>query len=106
MDSFTGVLWIDVCVAIGVLAAAVTAIVGGARWLGKVLRPIHEFLEDWRGEEARPGVPERPGVMARLQSMDQRLSYVEEQLSPNSGKSTRDAIDRIESTLGTQQEDQ
>ncbi|MGN6607955.1 MAG: hypothetical protein ACTHMS_13210 [Jatrophihabitans sp.] len=41
-------------------------------WLG--LARVRRFLDDYEGTPARPGIPERPGVMTRLQSIDHRLA--------------------------------
>jgi hypothetical protein len=57
---------------------------------------VREFLEDWRGEEARPGYHKRPGVMERLVSLEEHMHGVTHELKPNSGLSLRDAVDRIE----------
>lgn len=58
-----------------------------------VLR-VDDFMDDWGGESARPGVPRRPGVM-------ERLDWIEHQLKPNSGESLRDAVNRIETQLNS-----
>lgn len=55
-------------------------------------RRTRDFLDDWGGEPARPGVPERLGVMARL-------DRIEHELHPNSGKSLRDQTNRLEHAL-------
>lgn len=47
------------------------------------------FMEDWFGEEARPGVEKRAGVMERLATLDHELK-------PNGGGSIKDAVNRIE----------
>ncbi|MFH9606808.1 hypothetical protein [Streptomyces sp. NPDC017448] len=60
----------------------------------KIFATVEDFMEDWNGTPARPGVLERPGVMARLSSIDHELKR-------NSGESLRDAINRIELELGT-----
>ncbi|MFF9403830.1 hypothetical protein [Streptomyces sp. NPDC014744] len=64
---------------------------------------LDEFGDDWNGVEARPGVPERPGVMARLDRIEQkgtersaRLARIDHELHPNSGQSLRDAVDRVD----------
>jgi len=59
------------------------------RCVAPVSREIRNFLDDWKGEDGRPGVNGRPGVMSRLSS-------IEHELHPNSGLSMRDAINRTE----------
>lgn len=80
-----------------VLVAAALVVIGkGVRWVFATLNMVREFLEDWRGEEARPGYHKRPGVMERLVSLEEHASTVTHELKPNSGLSLRDAVDRIE----------
>ena len=74
-----------VILGIGVLVAA-----GVKGW--KVIKRLNHFLDDVMGEEARPGVPARPGLM-------ERVMRVEHELFPNSGASLRDQTNRIESTI-------
>lgn len=76
-----------------------------------VVRPFYvfaikfiQFLDDWNGEAARPGIaPERLGVMARLSKLEassarveQSSARVEYEVKPNGGASMKDQIDRIE----------
>ena len=91
-------------------AAACTVVLTGICTLAyfiwrKAVRPAwHQFsqlLADWHGSPERPGVPARPGVLARLAAMDERLASVEGQLTRNGGSSMRDAVDRVENKLGT-----
>ncbi|MFJ8143075.1 hypothetical protein [Streptomyces sp. NPDC096013] len=56
-------------------------------------RRMDQFMDDWYGEQERPGVPGRPGVMERVSGIEERLSRVEHELHPNSGESLRDAVD-------------
>src|SRR5262245_41712260 len=93
-----------------ILAAA--AILGGLGVIGralwwlatKVLQPLAQVVDDWRGEPDRPGVPGRPGVMVQLaelrsvlvseqlarRSIEKRLDAIEAQLKRNGGGSLRD----------------
>lgn len=64
----------------------------GYKLVAPTLRRFRDFLDDWGGEDARPGVPERLGVMARL-------DRIEHELHPNSGKSLRDQTNRLETAL-------
>ncbi len=36
----------------------------------RVAERVKDMLDDWFGEPARPGVPERPGVMVRLDRLE------------------------------------
>lgn len=66
-------------------------------------RRLSQFLDDYFGEKARPGVEARPGVMERLKNLDdgqlailERLGKVEAQVHPNGGATMADAVNRIE----------
>lgn len=84
-------IWCTVGPAVAAVLALAWRLLVGIRRL--VIR-IDDFMDDWGGEAARPGVPRRPGVM-------ERLDYIEHQLKPNSGESLRDAVNRIENQLNT-----
>jgi hypothetical protein len=55
---------------------------------------LEKFRRDWEGEPGGPGRDSVPGVMERLNRLDGELSH-------NGGSSVKDAIDRIEKSLGT-----
>ena len=93
------------------LVAAAAAGLAGAIYIGRVViqfsRRIGHFLDDWFGEPAREGQPERPGVMSRLARQDlrqaraeQRLARIEAELKPNGGGSIKDQVTRIEQATG------
>jgi len=50
------------------------------------------FMDDWSGEEARPGRDRVPGVMERLNDIDGELKR-------NGGSSIKDSVDRIETNV-------
>lgn len=77
---------------LGAVATALIAIVVVVRRIMVPLGKLHDFLDDWFGTPARPGVPPRLGVMARLDA-------IEHELHPNSSMSMRDAVDRIEKAV-------
>ncbi|MFF0598046.1 hypothetical protein [Streptomyces antibioticus] len=81
----TGVGPVDSAVAWSVAVAALAGL-GTVLWrmLRAVLRiadRVDEAWEDWAGAEARPGVPERPGVMHRLSGHDERLDDHERRIT-------------------------
>lgn len=78
-----------ISVLVGVGTVAWRGIRGALRLSGRA----GQFFDDWYGEEGRPGVPARPGVMERVSGIEDRLTRVEHELYPNSGGSLRDAVD-------------
>lgn len=90
--------WITVLSTI-VLAGAALAVL--THWVVmpavRLFTDWRQFLEDWRGEPARPGIaPERLGVLARLSKLEESAARVEHEVKPNDGASMKDQINRIE----------
>lgn len=69
-----------------VLALALASVLLRPLWLPiwHLFKGTQEFLDDWNGEPARPGVAARPGAMARLA-----------QLEKNSGSTMVDKVDEL-----------
>jgi hypothetical protein len=79
----------------------------------KLFRRFVHFLDDFHGEDERPGTPRRPGFSERLSGVedymsemrskvtdiDGKVSFIEKELHPNHGSSMRDAVDRIQIRL-------
>jgi hypothetical protein len=87
------------------ILAVLTALGALARKVWPFGRKLVHFIDDWFGEPARDGVPERAGVMARLatidehaQRTDERLDVIEHELKPNSGKSLHDKVTQMAKT--------
>ena len=84
------------------LAATVTAIgviAVGIRKATIVVKRFIHFLDDYFGEEERPGFQGRPGMQERMRIIEQELKCVSYEMRPNSGTSIKDAIGRIEKRL-------
>lgn len=84
------------------LAATVTAIgvIGvGVRKATRLVKKIIHFLDDYFGEEERPGFAASPGIQERLSNMESEISCISYEMRPNSGTSIKDAIARIEKRL-------
>lgn len=84
------------------LAATVTAI--GVIWVGlykatKLVKRFIHFLDDYFGEEERPGFYGRPGMQERMRIIEEELRHISYEMRPNSGTSIKDAIGRIEKRL-------
>jgi hypothetical protein len=84
------------------LAATITAI--GVISVGiykatKLLKRFIHFLDDYFGEEERPGFDGRPGMQERLKFMEEEISCISFEMRPNHGTSIKDAIGRIEDRL-------
>lgn len=82
----------EILTPVTLVLAALGVVASLKKFLGPTVRKLQHMLEDWQGEDARPGVPRRPGVM-------ERLSDIEHQLKPNGGGSIRDKIEHIDQQL-------
>ena len=84
------------------LAATVTAIgvIGvGAYKASKLIKRFIHFLDDYFGEEPRPGFDGRPGMQERLKFMEEEIACISFEMRPNHGTSIKDAVGRIEERL-------
>ena len=84
------------------LAAVVTAITAigyGIHKISILIKRFIHFLDDYFGEEERPGFQGRPGMQERMRIIEQELKCVSYEMRPNSGTSIKDAINRIEKRL-------
>jgi len=87
------------------IVVSILAVGGGLAGYFKIIVPFgsriktwietwEAFMEDWKGEEARPGRDRVPGVMERLNDIDGELKR-------NGGSSIKDSVDRIEKNVDT-----
>lgn len=63
-----------------------------ARWVVPFLRRVGHLVDDLTGEPARPGHRARPGVMERLETLEERTG----ELVRNSGSSIKDVVHRLD----------
>ena len=90
--------WISALVAASTLTLGILAVLLRMGW--NVVTRTRRLLDDLLGEPARQGVPERPGVMARLQGLTEEIAKVRAQVIPDGGgASLRDAVDRLSADL-------
>lgn len=82
----------------GTLGGLTVIVVTSGKITKAVKRFIH-FLDDYFGEEARPGFPGRPGMQERLRKIEEDVEHISYEMKPNSGTSIKDAINRIEQRL-------
>lgn len=83
------------------------AAIGVLVWVGFkvapfVLKLVH-FIDDVAGEPARPGVDARPGLMERLQMVEEKqddltasVKVVQHEVTTNHGSSLKDSMKRQE----------
>ena len=85
--------------------AAITTITVGIKKTSLVVKRFIHFLDDYFGEEERPGFPGRPGMQERLRHMEEEMKTISYEMKPNSGTSIKDAINRIEKRLDALEKD-
>ncbi|HEV2376227.1 MAG TPA: hypothetical protein VGS19_29165 [Streptosporangiaceae bacterium] len=97
MTGAVSAAWLTAFTALAVAVAGLLA--WSARWAVRILVRTTRFLDDYFGEPAREGVAARPGVMARLASMERDLAEVRAETKPNGGHSLRDVVHRTASDV-------
>lgn len=70
---------------------------------------LKNFLDDWSGTPARPGVEARPGVIERLSKLEssqasstETLNQIKGQVFPDSGQSLFDKVNKIKTAVGAE----
>lgn len=89
----------QILLAIAGSITALTVILKAVINIGKLWKTVVHFLDDYFGEEERPGFEGRPGLQERLRLMEENMEAIAYEMKPNSGSSIKDAINRIESRL-------
>lgn len=82
-----------------ILGMIITGLVGwwrGSRGLRKMALQVAYVVQDWNGTPGRPGVPEHPGIMVRMASIESWQAQTTAQLVTNGGSTLRDAVKRVE----------
>jgi len=111
-------LSIEVLIMTATILGAVTAILLFAIKIAKIIKKVVHFLDDFIGEEERPGQDARPGFSERLTNMEECMGSVKDQMEiiqedvkainkemhPNSGSSIKDSLNRIEKRVNEVEE--
>lgn len=114
-DATTAGAWI---VGVGAIALALLGIARLTRALWRISRSVAHFLEDWHGTPERPGRPPVPGfpertealekhtegMCDRLTRLDMKVTSIEHEMHPNSGRSLRDKVDKIADVTGAEEQ--
>lgn len=91
-----------------IIISAIGAVLAGVKWVLPAARRVSDFLDDWNGEKSRPGHPGRPGAMARLEALEDRMTAaaVEARLSTDkisaledTGRQTALKVDEIQKNV-------
>jgi len=64
---------VELVALVATIVTIVGMLIGLFRFVVPLVRKLSDLTDDWQGEAARPGVPERPGVMERLARQDELL---------------------------------
>ena len=88
------------------LAGQLTLIGGGIAFAFGVIFSLwkfsigwNDFMRDWKGDNHDDGRAQIPGVIARLEKLENGLHTVKLEVSPNGGQSIKDVVNRIETRL-------
>lgn len=93
--------WLD-AVSVGEVIgwlAGIGGLIMALRWLRPLALGLQHMIADWAGEPARDGVPERPGVMARLGAQDAAIEAIRHQVENSHATNLRDDIDRLHAAV-------
>jgi hypothetical protein len=82
--------WLTAFTALAVAVAG--CLLWGGRTAWRAVRRVGHFLDDYSGEPARDGMPARPGLMARLTSVEESVAHLATEMQPNHGSSLRDVV--------------
>jgi hypothetical protein len=89
-----------------IVAGQITLIGGGLTILTGILYSFwkftiawNDFMRDWKGDSHEDGRAPIPGVIARLEKLENGLYKVRSEVSPNGGSSIKDVVNRIETRL-------
>lgn len=93
------IAWFEFAPLIGLVLLALGVLVWVARKVAPVVRRTNHFLDDVLGEPARPGFDARPGLMQRVQVIEDRVGGIEHEVTYNHGSSMKDAVRRLETAL-------
>lgn len=85
-----------VIASISLVTVVVGLIAWSLRWAWRIGSRIIRFSDDYFGEHALPGRPQRPGVMERLDQLETGMADVRAQVHLNSGHSLKDTVERTE----------
>jgi hypothetical protein len=86
---------VDVFVVVGIVGGSLALIWKGLRFFVGIYRRVQDFLDDWNGETARPGVPARPGFPARLATLEAEVASVKAVVSNGLSHNVADIQQRL-----------
>lgn len=90
---------LQIILTVSATLAALTVIIVSLGKISKLVKRFIHFLDDYFGEEARPGFAGRPGMQERIKNIEDQVEHISYEMKPNSGTSIKDAINRIEKRI-------
>jgi len=85
-----GEVWGAIVLAFGLIVTVWTAI----KKVWPILHAMQTIVDDWNGEEERPGVPRKKGVMERLADIEESAAQASYHAQPNHGGSAYDQLNK------------
>lgn len=75
--------------------ASVVLIIGLIRKVNPVMKKLNDMLDDWNGERARPGVPERKGVMESISDLKTQVEPIVDDKAEGNHQQVLDRLHEI-----------
>lgn len=101
--------WITDLIQVAPWAAGAALLVWVAVKIGKPIRKFMHLIDDLVGEEERPGMPARPGLMERVGTIEGKqddlqaaVRVVQHEVTTNHGSSLKDAVKDVQERLDEQ----
>jgi hypothetical protein len=96
----SGPAWSTIILTVaGIITALSVVVTGFVKFVWPAVSFLGRFKDDWDGEDPRPGVPGRPGVMKRLETVEFDIAAVKAEVNPDHGNSIKDVVNQTSQSV-------